>query len=244
LQARGSAAVLNFSCGIILFTVCRNIITLLRSTFLNRFIPFDKNITFHKAIAWTIALFTALHAGSHYFNFLGIEKGTLARPREGRNTARWSGRLTGSHVHLPRIYFFCAPRWAASPGAKSAAHLPTNADAYTAAVATVAGSTGHLLIITMLLMYGAAMENVRVRFVPTVVRGFRARRISGSPSHYAQPHAAGRSGRSHAQRKYFELFWYSHHLFIVFFILLLAHGAQCLIQPNVAVRPSPRALHT
>ena len=38
------------------------------------------------------------------------------------------------------------------------------------------------------------------------------------------------------QRRYFEVFWYSHHLFIVFFILLLAHGGQCLVQKNVAVR--------
>ena len=70
---------LNFNCGIILFSVCRNIITLLRSTFLNRFVPFDKNITFHKAIAWTILLFTCVHVGAHYFNFLGLQKGMRAR---------------------------------------------------------------------------------------------------------------------------------------------------------------------
>ena len=53
----------------------------------------------------------------------------------------------------------------ASPAAKSAAHLPTTADAYTAAIATVAGSTGQLLVITMLVMYTAAMETMRVRQV-------------------------------------------------------------------------------
>ena len=69
---------------------------------------------------------------------------------------------------------------AASVNAKSAAHLPTDADAYTVAVATVPGSTGHLLIITMLLLYGAAMENVRVRLAPERREGGGVRR-SASP---------------------------------------------------------------
>ena len=83
--------VLNFNCAVILFSVCRNIITLLRSTFLNRFVPFDKNITFHKVIAWTILAFTILHVGAHYFNFLGIEKGAHAGTARGPPVNRAGG---------------------------------------------------------------------------------------------------------------------------------------------------------
>ena len=119
-------------------------------------VPLDKNITFHKTIAWTILLFTLLHVGSHYFNFNAIGN--------------------------------------ANSATLIAANLPPTATSYTVAFGTVAGSTGHLLVIVMLIMYSAAMEHIR--------------------------------------RKYFEIFWYSHHLFILFFTLLLSHGSGCLIQAN------------
>merc|ERR1711916_28401 len=40
----------------------------------------------------------------------------------------------------------------------------------------------------------------------------------------------------------FELFWYAHHLFIIFFGALLVHGAEGLLQPPVlplVCRPGP-----
>lgn len=45
--ARGSAQMLHIDVIFILFPVCRGLISLLRRTPLNSFIPFDKNITFH-----------------------------------------------------------------------------------------------------------------------------------------------------------------------------------------------------
>ena len=74
-KARGAAKVIDFNCGIILLTVCRNLITVLRNTFVNSFIPLDKNITFHKLVAWTILVSAILHVGSHFFNFLHIQNG-------------------------------------------------------------------------------------------------------------------------------------------------------------------------
>jgi hypothetical protein len=174
---------------------------------------------------------------------------------------------------------------AATVGTKSAAHLPTTATAYEAAIATVAGSTGQLLILTMLIMYTAAMETMRVCpskrervcvcMCVRVRERARLRRLictlrAPCPSHAPLTHGSavrkltrlsiylsiclsvclclacmpvGVGARR--QRKYFETFWYSHHLFILFFILLIAHGAGCLIQPNVAVRsPEPRTTRT
>ncbi|KAF9119558.1 hypothetical protein BGW39_000226 [Mortierella sp. 14UC] len=49
--SRGAAAAINFDCGLILFSVCRNLISLLRSTFLNSIVPFDKFILFYKTNA-------------------------------------------------------------------------------------------------------------------------------------------------------------------------------------------------
>ncbi|CAH1766896.1 15001_t:CDS:2 [Entrophospora sp. SA101] len=67
--ARSSALVLHVDAGLILFPVCRNLISLFRTTPLNAIIPFDENIEFHKAIGWSILFFSLLHTFSHWANF-------------------------------------------------------------------------------------------------------------------------------------------------------------------------------
>ncbi|KAF9286031.1 hypothetical protein BGZ68_003302 [Mortierella alpina] len=67
--ARGAALVLHVDSGVILLPVCRTLISWLRSTPLNRVVPFDKAKTFHKAIAWSIVFFSFLHTFAHYYNF-------------------------------------------------------------------------------------------------------------------------------------------------------------------------------
>lgn len=67
--ARGAALVIHVNTGIILLPVCRTLITILRNTPLNRVIPFDKNLTFHKAIGWSSLFFSCLHTVAHYVNF-------------------------------------------------------------------------------------------------------------------------------------------------------------------------------
>ncbi|XP_031549427.1 cytochrome b-245 heavy chain-like isoform X2 [Actinia tenebrosa] len=72
--ARGAAMVLNFNCMLILLTMCRNIISLIRShcnyAVMRPVIRvLDKCVTFHKYIAYTICLMTIVHVGAHCFNF-------------------------------------------------------------------------------------------------------------------------------------------------------------------------------
>lgn len=67
--ARGAALVIHVNTGIILFPVCRTLITMLRNTPLIRVIPFDKNLTFHKALGWSSLFFSLLHTFAHYVNF-------------------------------------------------------------------------------------------------------------------------------------------------------------------------------
>lgn len=94
--SRGAAAVINFDCGLILFSVCRNLISLLRSTFLNNIVPFDKNILFHKTVAWSIVLFSVVHSVGHYVNYYRLEQ---AQRQEGRdevkNSAQYMALFTG-----------------------------------------------------------------------------------------------------------------------------------------------------
>ncbi|XP_041375720.1 dual oxidase 1-like [Gigantopelta aegis] len=65
---RGSASVIMFTYAGLLVTMCRNIITRLRETFMHRFIPFDSAVTFHKYIAWVAMVATIVHIFGHFVN--------------------------------------------------------------------------------------------------------------------------------------------------------------------------------
>lgn len=67
--ARAAALVLHVDVALILFPICRTLISLLRQTPLNGIIQFDKNITFHKLVAYSIVFFTWLHTIAHWNNF-------------------------------------------------------------------------------------------------------------------------------------------------------------------------------
>ncbi|KAK5984130.1 hypothetical protein GCK32_016393, partial [Trichostrongylus colubriformis] len=54
---RGAAAALSFCMAIVLLTVCRNIITVVRETPLGEFIPFDSAIGFHKVYTLFTSVF-------------------------------------------------------------------------------------------------------------------------------------------------------------------------------------------
>ncbi|CAG8495043.1 6173_t:CDS:2 [Dentiscutata erythropus] len=72
--ARSAALVLHIDAAMILFPVCRNLITLLRATPLNGIIPFDNNLDFHQIIGWSILFFTIVHVVSHWINFYELSK--------------------------------------------------------------------------------------------------------------------------------------------------------------------------
>uniref|UniRef100_A0A3Q2D4C6 NAD(P)H oxidase (H2O2-forming) n=1 Tax=Cyprinodon variegatus TaxID=28743 RepID=A0A3Q2D4C6_CYPVA len=66
--ARGTAAGISFLLPYILLTVCRNLITLLRETFLNRYIPFDAAIDLHRIMAMTAVVLSVAHSLGHVVN--------------------------------------------------------------------------------------------------------------------------------------------------------------------------------
>ncbi|KAI0260016.1 NADPH oxidase isoform 2 [Gloeopeniophorella convolvens] len=150
--ARSAALVLHVDVIFILLPVCRNFISLLRRTPLNQIIPFDKNITFHKATAWSIVVGTVVHIVAHMVNFTKFA-------------------LTEK----------------ASRGAQFVAFLNLN-------FATGPGITGWIMTAALAIMVWYAMEKRR--------------------------------------RAHFEHFWYTHHLFIVFFVGWQLHGMFCMIQPD------------
>ncbi|XP_065183105.1 cytochrome b-245 heavy chain-like [Sycon ciliatum] len=167
--ARGSAANLNFNSMLILLPVCRNLISFLRGSnqgvrrVVRRLL--DKNITFHKCIAWSVVLWTAIHTGSHFWNY---------------------ERITVVHSEVPGMS--CIPLNAQPvqlPGVSPIKVMWT----------TYAGISGHLIVVALFLMVTSSMEIIR--------------------------------------RSYFEVFWYTHHLFIIFYVGAVVHGLQGLIQGQV-----------
>ncbi|KAJ3043889.1 hypothetical protein HDV00_003927 [Rhizophlyctis rosea] len=158
-MARAAANVINLNCALILLAICRNIISLLRITFLNRIIPFDKHIAFHMLIGWSIVFWTFVHIVAHYFNYLNVEKA-----------------------------------------------VPDLTNARKLAFTSGPGVTGQVITVAFFLMVTATFDAVR--------------------------------------RKHFEIFWFSHHLFIVFFGGLLMHGAFCFIKADLspgATQVTPQA---
>lgn len=152
--ARSAALVLHVDVAFILLPVCRNFVSFLRRTPLNSIIPFDKNITFHKATAWSMVIFTGVHILAHMVNFYKLAM------------ANTSATTTGQ-----RILTFLGANFTTGPGI-----------------------TGWIMTASLAIIVIFAREKVR--------------------------------------KANFERFWYSHHLFLVFFINWQFHGMFCMIKPD------------
>lgn len=146
--ARASALVLHVDIALILFPVCRTLISLARQTPLNGIVQFDKNITFHKMTAWSIVLFSWLHTIAHWNNFAQIAI---------KNGLGFKGWLLAN--------FATGPGW-----------------------------SGYIMLIALMAMVFTSIEKAR--------------------------------------RANFERFWYTHHLFVIFFLFWSIHGAFCMIKPD------------
>jgi NADPH oxidase len=70
--SRGAGLVMAFDGAVLLIPVCRNLMRLVRGSWLNRFIPFDHNIYFHKATAYAMLFFVLVHVNAHYANFFAV----------------------------------------------------------------------------------------------------------------------------------------------------------------------------
>ncbi|KAI9745869.1 MAG: hypothetical protein M1818_000550 [Claussenomyces sp. TS43310] len=148
--ARSSALVLHFDVAMILFPVCRTLISLARQTPLNGIVQFDKNIAFHKMTAWSIVFFSWVHTIAHWNNFAQLS---------AKNHLGFVGWLVAN--------FVTGPGW-----------------------------SGYVMLIALMAMALTSYEKAR--------------------------------------RANFECFWYTHHLFVVFFVFWAIHGAFCMIQPDFA----------
>ncbi|XP_029463249.1 NADPH oxidase 1 [Rhinatrema bivittatum] len=177
--ARASAACLNFNCLLILLPVCRNLLSFLRGTCscCRRTMrkQLDSNLTFHKLLGYTIALLTAVHTIAHLFNLERYNNSRLQKEDESL-----LGKLSSIGIEddswLNPIH----------------SNLDTSVSPTYVAFTTIAGITGVVITLALILMITSSTEFIR--------------------------------------RCYFEVFWYTHHLFIIFFAGLLIHGAGRIVR--------------
>ncbi|XP_015988216.1 cytochrome b-245 heavy chain [Rousettus aegyptiacus] len=177
--ARAPAACLNFNCMLILLPVCRNLLSFLRgssaccSTRIRR--QLDRNLTFHKMVAWMIALHTAIHTIAHLFN---VEWCVNARVN---NSDPYSIALSDIGDKPGETYLNFARERIKNP----------EGGLYVA-VTRLAGITGIVITLCLILIITSSTKTIR--------------------------------------RSYFEVFWYTHHLFVIFFIGLAIHGAERIVR--------------
>uniref|UniRef100_A0A3B3IDP9 NADPH oxidase 1 n=1 Tax=Oryzias latipes TaxID=8090 RepID=A0A3B3IDP9_ORYLA len=196
--ARAPAAVLNFNCMLILLPVCRNLLSLIRGSFVccSRTMrkQLDKNLSFHKLVAYMIALMTAVHTVAHLLNLEWLNNSKLGVYGK-LSTALSNLEDEGNETFLNPLQHIEA----VSPPAESkeepfkgrASMCPLYSQdpqqkPIKFAFTSIAGLTGVVITLSLILIITSSMEVIR--------------------------------------RSYFEVFWYIHHLFIVFFVGLVFHG--------------------
>lgn len=140
LIARGFGQLLNFNCALICVPVMRTFLSWIRTWRFSVHLPLDKNIVFHRYIAYWIAVCAVAHGMAHYFNYVCC---------------------------YDSIYGAVSP--------------------IAAAWQNKFGITGNIIALASLILYSAAEKRYRIS-------------------------------------KNFTVFWSTHHLFLVFFVLLLVHG--------------------
>eukprot|EP00835_Amoeboradix_gromovi_P005525 NODE_527_length_7199_cov_0.216197.p2 type:complete len:625 gc:universal NODE_527_length_7199_cov_0.216197:209-2083(+) len=143
--ARGSASIIKFNSSLILLTICRTILTKLRSSIFATVIPFDNATAFHKFIGFVTVLFASIHVLAHNLNYLSISHKSVA-------------------------------------SSTTPLYLLTN---------TVPGYTGIVLILIFFIAGTASFQKVR--------------------------------------QLHFEIFYYSHWLWFLFFVISVPHGMTCFI---------------
>ncbi|KAH0622402.1 hypothetical protein JD844_024684 [Phrynosoma platyrhinos] len=174
--ARASATCLNFNCLLILLPVCRNLISFLRGTslcyrgMLRK--QLDKNITFHKTIAYGVIVNATIHIIAHLVN---IERFHCSQSKQAGGLS-----LKLSDIGKNRNESYLNP------------FRSYDTNTITEILTSIAGMTGLLITVSLILIMTSSTEIIT--------------------------------------RSFYEVFWYTHHLFIVFFIGLVIHGMGQLVR--------------
>ncbi|XP_064422719.1 NADPH oxidase 1 [Latimeria chalumnae] len=178
--ARASAACLNFNCLLILLPVCRNLLSFLRGSCLcfRRTLrkQLDKNLTFHRWVAYMIALHTVIHIIAHLLNAEWFNDSQQATDESLGAVLSDLGDVDNETFVNPIRKEDITPTYFA--------------------FTTIAGLTGVIITLALIVMITSSTEFIR--------------------------------------RSYFEVFWFTHHLFVIFFAGLVIHGVGRIVRAQTS----------
>ncbi|XP_071820031.1 NADPH oxidase 2-like isoform X2 [Apostichopus japonicus] len=196
--AKAGGAVLNLNSMLILLPICRNLISFFRGScntnqFCRRSVrrQLDKNITFHKCVAYMIATWTVIHVVAHMFNFRNLYYNRTDCEND------YYGDRTDLSCKLSNIANLSEDtnNWI-NPILRENTKLPFGLDLILQGLTPIAGWSGAILTVVFIVMFSSATEFIR--------------------------------------RSYFETFWVTHHLFTIYFAMLLVHGTGGIIRSQTA----------
>ncbi|MQL80573.1 hypothetical protein Taro_013040 [Colocasia esculenta] len=141
--AKGAAETLKLNMSIILLAVCRNTITILRSTFFSSFIPFDDNINFHKVQGRITQKNSSLIVAASLT--VGITVGTFVHT------------VVHMACDFPRLIMCPTPKFMRTLGSNFSYRQPT----YLSLLSSVPGVTGVIMIIIMSFSFTLATHYFR-----------------------------------------------------------------------------------
>ncbi|KAM9316728.1 NADPH oxidase 3 [Gastrophryne carolinensis] len=171
--ARASATCLNFNCMLILIPICRNVVSFIKGTCVcYKGGLLDKNITFHRLVGYMIVLHSAIHIVAHMVNMEWYHRSQSLDAGRLCNILSYIGNYSNeTYLNPVRSY---------------------NTDIRKEALFTLAGITGFIISLALVLIITSSTENIK--------------------------------------RSFYEIFWYTHNLSIVFFIGLLIHGTGHIVR--------------
>ncbi len=97
---RGCAASLSFDYAVLLLTMSRNLLTKLKESSLNQYVPLDSHLQFHKICACTALFFSVVHSCGHVVNFYHV----ATQPLE--HIACLSNEISFHSDHRPTIFYW------------------------------------------------------------------------------------------------------------------------------------------
>jgi predicted ferric reductase len=112
--ARGFGQLLNFNCALILMPTMRTLLNVLRSLKFGVVLPLDKNIIFHRFLAYFIAICTAGHTIGHYLNYSCCHRMYLKQDGKTVEPTAWAAMwgdkygLTGNIITLIMVVMYSA----------------------------------------------------------------------------------------------------------------------------------------
>ncbi|KAK7065449.1 hypothetical protein SK128_006644 [Halocaridina rubra] len=98
---RGAASAMMFTFSTLLVTMCRNLLSHLRSTSIHRFFPFDEMVSFHRYVGHWALFWTICHIIGHAINFYHI-----ATQTSSDLSCIFRDYFRSSHV-LPKFHYWC-----------------------------------------------------------------------------------------------------------------------------------------